>query len=494
MRTIQDMIDSCPDLAELDQQSAEFMLNARATADFYFFCKHILGLHLMDEFHKDLIDFVLKDPSQKRYALIVPRQHSKTTLFSVALPIWIMFTRRKQNMMLTSSSLEQQSKKIMERVQEMIIDNEMLRTLIPSDRYTVWNKYDISTTTGCKYATLPFSDSIRGGSYDWVFCDDILRDTNMSHDRIKELFWGVIYPTTSATKGSIVLVGTPMTAYDLFVDIQQKGNFPVIKKQAVSVDAKGEWQTPLWGKNYSLDELQQMKEDMGSMQWSREMMCNPLSTEDKIFPYDTVILPNISQEDELLTPRLKCNYYAGVDVALSKSSTADFTAISIMERNAKGELTQVRLEKYKGWSVEQIIDRLNTLHDTFSFSTLLVEEMGLSIGMVKTLMDPELHPEISRVTEGFITTHKSKERIMSKLQAALERRQLKLINNNELHSQLDNFGMVLKKDARGDTKTTYESIGSHDDLAIATMLCYEAAGQPMAPLFVASSKSLFHKA
>ena len=91
------------------------------------------------------------------------------------------------------------------------------------------------------------------------------------------------------------------------------------------------------------------------------------------------------------------------------------------------------------------------------------------------MKDPNLYPEIARVTEGFKTNQQNKEMIIGRFKTAVLNKAVHIVDNANLIKELGSFNTVEKKDNMGNTKTTYEGVGEHDDMAMATFISFEAA-------------------
>lgn len=458
MRTLHDIMKGIPKETwrdtewnvEDNRSQIIAMLSARSNFDFPFFAENILGLKL-DDFHKEPIQYVYNS----RFILIVwPRGHLKTTIWSQAYVIWRLWKETSIEIAITSSALEQ-SQKIIEEIQQRISDNEFLKELVPKSRLDSWNKSQLTTENKNKCYQKPFNSTSRGTHVDYLICDDILREENLSQEQIKDYFWSIFYPTVQTRGGQIVLVGTPMTTKDLFAEIEQNPkDWKIIKKSCVEVDVNGKWVKSIW-KRFKLEELQDIKEKMGSLRFEREYMCNPLGGGANIFK-DI----RIGKHSELDKPIKEEEYYLGCDIAMESGSKSDFTAFCILGRSYKtGLIKQRKLERYKGISQEKCLSRISELHSKFHFNKVIVENIGLSKGLVKML---EKIPGIP--SEGFITNKGGKEELISSINIGFETGVLEILDNTIQYNELIAF--KAKEDARSG-KITYEGVGEHDDTVIA---------------------------
>lgn len=464
----------------------------KCSTDPVLFTKEVVGPSIHKNFGRDLDNFqeemirLAVNPKFPYINNISFRGSQKTSIFSTALPLYFMcfHSNRFKRICLTSSSMDAQTIPILDNVKQIIRDNEFLQFLIPKDSSLSWNSKEINTTLGTKYRALTYDDSARTWSADLMLIDDILRSKDITQEEIIERFWQIFYPISVKSNGLLWVVCTPQKSNDLTAQLDENKGFLKKTSPVCIEDEYGNIIEATWKKRHFIKHegdiapmgcqcLTCIKNRMGDYNWRKEMMCSPYSSQDKLFPY-SIIEPNLI--DEPLEKGFKDRqYFLGMDVAMSKSSTADFSAICILERGKDNILKMRKIYKFKGWTQNQQINELKRLHQLFNFSKILVEERGLSIGMVQDMKDPKLHPELSYITEGFITNQDNKEAIITRFATALQNGSIKILNNKQFLEELDGFGCVQKKDRFGNTKTTFEGVGVHDDLAMASFISLEAA-------------------
>jgi len=465
MRTFSDIVESIPKQTWMDTswnvKDNKFniiaQLSARSNMDFIFFCEHILGFKMSD-FHKEPIQYIYNN----RFILIIwPRGHLKTTIWSIAYCIWRLWKEKNIEIGIVSSALEQ-SQKIIEEIQTRIEDNEFLEGLIPKNKQETWNKSQLNTENKNKCYQKPFNSTSRGTHVDYLICDDILREENLSQEQIKDYFWSIFYPTVQTRRGQIIMVGTPMTTMDLFSELATTSDWKVVKKACVKVNDSGQWIEPTW-ERFTLEELQNIKDKMGSLRFEREYMCNPLGGGATIFKNI-----KIGTHSELDKPLPEEEYYIGCDIAMQTGVKRDFLVFSIIGKNTKtGMIKQRKLERYKGWGEEQIIQRIVELNSKFRPEKIMVENIGLSVGLVRTLKGMSGLP-----IEGFLTNKIGKEELISAINVGFETGVVEVLNNTIQYNELIAF--KAKEDPRT-RKMTYEGVGEHDDTVIALGLALYGA-------------------
>lgn len=443
--------------------SGDDLLSFRICAlnDFPFFMSRVLGLEVAP-FHKAIADTFISESRQIR--VVMARGHGKSFLCSAYIT-WCLWREENFHILYVSDTTEQAKKTVM-RVQDFISENELLREMVPEDREFVWNKTECKTRSGNYFYIRPFSDSARGAHVDLLIADDILRNQDLALEQAEELFWSVFSPMVQTRKGKVFVVGTPLAAEDLLAKISEKPNWTCLTYPAVMIDDNGNWLEPLWPNRFTIEELHDIETNMGHLAFTREYLVNPIGSGASLFPEDMIRSQIV---DTLInTPKPNCYYYLGVDVALSGSKTADFSVFTVLEKDQDEIHRVVRIERYKGWSVNKQLERIRELNRTFAFRKILIEDRGLSKGMV---MDARVDLELKSVVDGFVTSHTNKEALISHLQAGFQSKTLFIPNNPILLKELGAFVVKSKRDG----SVTYEALSGHDDCLMSLGFAYEAA-------------------
>ena len=348
--------------------------------DFLSFCENVLGLEL-SEFHKEIVKLPINIGN--RYILIVlPVGHLKTTLFSKAYAIWRLFREEDFEVALVSSS-ERQSMKILGEVQNELEINPFLKHLVPDNRNTAWNKSTLTTSNGNKYYIVPFNSSARGIHPNVIIYDDLLRETDVSMDKIKDIFWGVFFPRGQTKYCQHIVIGTPQSGDDLYAEIEEKEKkgegWITVRKPAIITNENGRWIEPLWKERFTLDELKNIKTNMGEYRFKREYMCNPLSSGASLYPDNLLSAccdPNLS-----FSYNTKGTVYIGCDFAMSTAASGDYNVYTVVdvingeykrkidlhgvthEVTVKDPVIIRHIERYRGASGHA--ERVKQLWDTF---------------------------------------------------------------------------------------------------------------------------------
>lgn len=478
-RTWQDIKDSC----DIDDKQT---INYLANQSFGFFFEHVLGYDTGCPVTQEAINFHQDPTSHKqtndetdaiKTAVMAPRGHSKTVSWTMAPSLWRAFKEQGKNIIISSAS-RKQSTDILEDIKRIITRNEALEHLKPSpenmamlgdnadieDDERTWAAQTITTTTDVKIQTKTFGSSIRGKHVDYVFLDDILQDESggtRSTEQEKNTFYNVVSPTVENKGGLLQIVGTPMSHDDLLMELMDKDNFHSTEYQAYY---PGEDEV-LWPEKWTMKGLEQKKAEIGPARFAREYMTDPMSVEEQYFDIKACIEPNLNAEH--YKPKVSDEKYrswefvVGVDVALSDDRDSDYNVFTVIGNPPDHEESYiVDIIRQQTLSPEAIADELERLVKKYGITQGYYERNAQGEGLKHEVDD---RPKIRNVVEPFDTTRKTRPEILSSLQAALYRQELKIVDREKLVNEMTGF--------RKNSKGKLEGKG-HDDTVMSLAIAY----------------------
>jgi len=458
MRTIDDITQGKPD--ELDK------VLLKGALDFPFFCENILqnpedhnkGLEIKD-FHREWVENIREN---NRVNIIAPRQHGKTMILGVAYPLWLAFYFKYKRILVVSSSMKS-SMNVLSRIKDMIMDNEVLKRLIPTDRKISWSKTEIKTTTGSELFCKAYNPNIKGEKLDYILCDEV--SEYIDHD----IFYSVILPTTAFSRGTICTITTPKTKTDLSAELKENPNFISLTYSAIKDDGK-----PLWPEHYPLEYLDKLKSEMTAMKFQREFLCKITSAATQAFPW-AIMEPALDQKETFEFKRRPENlneYYLGCDFAVS--AKGDYSVFTTVEKtNDKAFIRNI--DRLRGIGVKAQIDKIVDLYERFGYTRLLVDESNIGMAFVEDLVKRGLP------VQGMDFSYQKRNALLLHLIKAFENKQLMLPQNQTNPSTKGLIKVLLKELSdivTGETKSgqfTYKSVGKHDDMVMSLGLACKAA-------------------
>lgn len=443
-----------------------------AANSFRYFCLLIMEQKL-GAIHEEWIHTT--ETTDKDVSIIAARGHFKTTIMSVCYPLWniykcVLFGKNPLVIGAISAS-QDQSTEIMGLIKNHITEKPVLKELLMPEHIhsTKWSETQIKTKGGHRILSLPFNDSVRGKHFDICISDDVLKAEEITNvEYAKQAYYGIVYPTTQAKRGKHIVVGTPVSYTDLLHDLALKESFVSNTYPAVLLKPDGTWDRPIFPEHFNLKMLKKIHATMPSHLWSREYMCEPLSTESSVFPPD-MLKKAVAPYDEIkkLYEIQRGTRYMGCDIAVSVTPTSDWSVFSVLEKGSN--LPYLLVDEYRArLATDANVKKIAEMQKFHNCTRINVEKTGVGWGVAEACTKHDL---LKGVTKPFDTKKKSKEDMLGRLEVMLRNGELVIPPNDGLISELGQF--AYKKGRNG--IHTYESLGRHDDRVISLALALAAA-------------------
>ena len=432
---------------------------------FRYFFEEIQGFHYSHH-HESWVDGLNES---RYYCVKASRDHGKSTLF-MSYGLWLAAFKPKTSIMIFSHSLEQ-TLEHMRFIRTQIETIPMLHHLKPEGR--PWAKSYFDFTNKSRIMGKSVGGATRGFHPDIVICDDILWGASGTElQRAADWFYGVLLPVLHHTS-RLMMVGTPFSYNDLYSELEAKDAFRVETYPAILDNGD-----PLWPERWPLDALRQREASMPAIQFAREYLCEPIHDMSSMFPNDVlekardsdlVLLDRAEEEfdDEGDSAGLFGQHFVGWDPAIASDKKADYTAMVLMRVLPGTQEKQiVHVVHEKGLNSSAQKKHIMLINNRFRPD--LVELEGNNF---QRMFETELKETHDIPIRTFMTTRQRKESMFMSLLMAFEQGKIKTPWGNEksreftrkLETELNRFGM--SKDGK------LESVGTHDDLAMALALC-----------------------
>lgn len=302
--------------------------------------------------------------TEKRLCVLAPRDHGKTYFFDFAYPIWkAVFTPNGKGYIFSATA--PQAARILEDIKEEIESNPKLQWLLPKGKKAKWSGTAITLSNGHKIYARGYGTKVRGAHPDWIVVDDGLNDEDAYSEIVRQK--NIDYFYTAITNmvipgGQIVVVGTPFHGSDLYADLAKNKRYRFAKFPAL-VNGK-----PLWSARYSAEDLEGKRAEIGSIRFTREFLCDPISDDMSLFPEKLfrgmdVEVPNVclGMSAKFWNQLGVTKRYVGVDFALSSSTSADYTAVFVMGLDSQGNRWVVDIQQHRGLSYSQQLSLINAV-------------------------------------------------------------------------------------------------------------------------------------
>jgi len=227
-----------------------------------------------------------------------------------------------------------------------------------------------------------------------------------------------------------------------------------------------------------MEALKQRKSEIGSLKFTREYLCIPVSTGTALF--GQTHLENAKNIDAILKLGHRKNkgykYYVGVDPAIS--TDGDYNVIMVLEVDNEKNKTVVHVDRAKNVQFRENIDKLRLIGKIFEPEVILYETNTFAKAFtqeLKTLTDLNVRD--------FDTTRRKKQEIILNLQMNFENSKIHLPYGDN-NSRRTTTALIEELSMFSITESgKFEGVGAHDDLVMALALA-NAASQVASEAFI----------
>lgn len=366
-----------PDLARDDKQRRALM---RCSCAFYAHeqlrgpqSKPYNGRFLVSHHHEEWDELI---STKRRVAILAPRDHGKTYLCSFAFPLW-KAEHVPNGRGYVFSATQDQAVRILADIKDELEDNPRLRHLLPTKR-EVWSKTSIKLANGHRIYARGYGTKIRGAHPDWIVVDDGLNDEDAYSELVRNKHIDYFYTAISnmvVPTGQIIVVGTPFHATDLYGDLERNPEY--VFRRYPAVDAGGK---ALWPARYDADTLARKRREIGSVRFTREFLCQPVSDDMSIFPER--LFRGEPQEQYAAKLGLPASYwnqhgvtrrFIGVDLALSTTTSADYMVVFVLGLDAMGNRWVIDIIRKQGLPFQQQLSLIQATGRRYDADLIYIE-------------------------------------------------------------------------------------------------------------------------
>lgn len=444
-------------------------------------------------YHKEWFELVKK---HKRLSLMAFRSSGKSELFFVLYPIWRAFTQPNFQGILVSNS-EKQAIRLLRRIKQRIESNPVLSTSIPSSRSDSWSKTELTLSNGSWIGSKPYNENLRGEHVDFIGADEL------GEYKDYEILKKVCLPMLRAKGGNFVGVGTPTSELDLLHTIEKEDFFRSFKtaRYPAITPTKNYFEQRYpntkivdQGNIIELHDDGVLVDTFSQLDWSQEFLLKPLGDSDQLFPWQLIQYSFDNTQAFHYQPKNTCRYYFGVDFAISAQAAADYTVITVMEReHDSDEIRVVNIDRSKGLSYEMQKRKIQTLAQVYKPVKLLCDDGNVGKIFLQELKREGLPVEGYHFGGAGNIMSQNKRELFMKLREQFERQKI-VINSaqndlrtrqtvNYLMNEMSKFGIKVDKVTKS---TKFEGIGKHDDMVDSLALAvWASAGKSSGSFAVA---------
>ena len=364
--------------------------------------------YLTAPFQMEMIK-LLRDSMAKLIVITAFRGSAKTTIVAIAYTLWAVFGVQQKKHVLLVGQTEAKARRLLMNVRRQLETNSLLRRdLGPIDEEKdQWGATAIVIRKlNARIAVASVGQSVRGVLHDeyrpdLVICDD-LEDldsvqTQESRDKLRDWFNGELLPVRDKCT-RFVVIGNMLHDDSLMKRLQ---------REIASGERDGEFReypffdeagNPLWPGKYPTPEAVEEEKRVVNdpIAWAREYLL-------KILPRDEqLIRPEWIKYYEELPNGTSSYCLTGIDLAISKAESADYTAmVSARVYGSRDKLQIYILPNIvnKRLTFLETIEQAKLISNSLGKSKLCIEDVGYQSAAVETLKN-EGYPAVGVKVHG----------------------------------------------------------------------------------------------
>ena len=456
---------------EIEEFNFEHQMDMELSRNsFPYFFQNVLGFDFpsyIQEWHE------LMNTTQ-RTVIICSRDHGKS-VFMHSWVVWKLIFEEPPYQMLYISSNQKQTLVHMRDIDKMFT-HPMLKKFKPARGWAIGN---ITLTNGNQILERSVGSQIRGLHPQEIVIDDPLKEFSMTGiQKVTDWFYGDMIPTLHHT-ASLRVIGTPFSYTDIYQQLAENPAYTV--RTYPCLNALNE---PLWEERWNYEALMARKAEVGSLMFTREYMCVPISTGTSLFGPEH--LDNAKNKDLVLKPlrREGYKYFIGIDPAIS--TDGDYNVITVIEMDEEENKSVVYVDRAKNVQFRENIQKVKLLGQLFRPEVILFETNTFAKSFTQ-----ELRQVADLNVHDFDTTRRKKQEVILNLQMTLENGKMSFPYGNEesrkvtglLVEELSMFAIT--------DRGKFEGIGAHDDMVMSLALANAATYQASETFILLDDLGLF---
>ena len=422
---------------------------------FPYFFKNVLGM-MYPAYMEEWLETM---QSTDRTVIICSRDHGKS-VFMHSWVVWNLLFQEPPFQMLYISSNQKQTLVHMREI-DRYFNIPALKPYKPSRGWAIGN---ITLTNGNSVLERSVGSQIRGLHPQEIIIDDPLKEFSMAGiQRVTDWFFGDMIPTLHHT-ASLRMIGTPFTYTDIFSQLEENEAYTVNKYPCLN-----SLNEPLWPARWDYEALMQRKTEIGSLKFTREYLCVPISTGTALFNPDYI--EKCKNKDYILklgNRREKgYRYYVGVDPAIS--TDGDYNVITVLEVDENQNKTIVHIDRAKNVEFRENIEKIRIVGKIFQPDKIFYETNTFAKAFTQ-----ELRNVSDLNVHDFNTTRRKKQEIILNLQMNIENGKLHFPYGDNNSKKITNMLIEELSMFSITDSGRFEGVGAHDDLVMSLALANAA--------------------
>ena len=440
---------------------------------FPYFFQNVLGM-MYPEYMQEWLESM---NTTDRTVIICSRDHGKS-VFMHSWVVWNLVFQEPPFQMLYISSNQKQTLVHMREI-DRYFNLPALKQFRPSRGWAIGN---IQLTNGNAILERSVGSQIRGLHPQEIIIDDPLKEFSIvGIEKVTDWFFGDMIPTLHHTS-KLRMIGTPFTYTDIFSQLEENDAYTVNRYPCLN-----SLNEPLWPERWNYDALMRRKTEIGSLKFTREYLCVPISTGTALFNPEFVTKCKNKEYVLKLGHRKDkgYKYYVGVDPAIS--TDGDYNVITVLEVDENMNKTIVHVDRAKNVEFRENIDKIRLIGKIFEPEEILYETNTFAKAFTQELRNvSDLN-----VTD-FNTTRKRKQEIILNLQMNIENGKINFPYGDNSSKKLTNM-LIEELSMFSITHSgKFEGVGAHDDLVMSLALANAATQNSQDVFMLLDDMGLFN--
>jgi predicted phage terminase large subunit-like protein len=381
---------------------------------FHFYFAHYVK-YPTAPFQRELIALSERE-DVKNLVVVAFRGSAKSTIFTMSYPIWAILGKQQKKFVVILSQTQAQAKQHMMNLRRELENNILLKNdLGPFQEES--NEWGASSLVfgqhNARITAVSTEQSVRGLRHnqhrpDLIIGDDLedIASTKTREGRNKTYEWltGEVIPAGDRNT-RLIVIGNLLHEDSLIMRLKndiEEGNLAGVFKAYPLMSGE----EILWpGKYRSMDDIEEERRKAANeFAWEREYLLNIVPAEDQVIDpawiqfYDEVPKPKRLDTNHCYTSYIEVRI--GIDLAISKRDTADFTAMvpAVLYETEYGQYDIYILPKIinKRLSFPETIEICKTLNDSYkkiegwSGPMLVIEDVAYQRALPQQLREEGL--------------------------------------------------------------------------------------------------------
>jgi hypothetical protein len=408
-------------------------------------------------------------------------QHN-SFFWTFAYPLWMAERYPGREGYIFSAS-QPQAENILIRIMREVEQNPKLAHFRPKTSVKTsagtsnkrWSAKTLELGNGFTIHARGYGTKVRGGHPVFICLDDILNDETAFSEtvRTKEIdyFFSAVTNMIEPT-GQIVMVGTPQHNNDIFGVLKKTPSYTVKSYPAIQPDG-----TALWPERFSRPELDKILDEIKTLRFSREFMCESISDLSSLFPLAMFKGDPVEQFNAKLGVGWKwwrergvSQIFMGVDFALSTETGMDYTVIFVLGVDDFGNRWVIDIIRDRGLSFGEQKSRIVDAARKYRPTLILVESV-----QAQRIFGDELIRTTDLPVRHYVTGSEKHtlDRGLPSLRVLLENRKIRIPRGDEYSIGLTDI-WIEEMRAHSFSSGRIFTTAEHDDTCYAFWICDQA--------------------